>query len=179
MEVIGNVDMIKGFIEKKYQTEIKQLDKETELEIQRLKEEAKKREALHRSKIKTMTDAESRKAYSKIISEEELKAKRDFEEAREALIGNAFSELGERAKDIAHSKRYLDFVKQKMPKSDGMIIADSDFYKKYFGDVQVDSSIIGIKFQVDNITYDLSLDGMIESRRDMLRHKVSKSLFDK
>ena len=59
-----------------------------------------------------------------------------------------------------------------------MVITQSTA-KKYFGDVQVDSSIIGIKFQVDNITYDLSLDGMIESRRDMLRHKVSKSLFDK
>ena len=42
---------------------------------------------------------------------------------------------------------------------------------------RVDKNIIGIKFKAKEVLYDFSLDGIIASKKDVLRHAVSKILF--
>lgn len=184
MEVIGNIGLIKASIERKYDKEIDEIDKETEKEIELLKDEANKKISLQRARIKTYAESESKKAHSKIVSEGRLKAKKEFEEAREGFIKGVFSEALKKAKMIAHSKRYVDFVKERMPEEDGVkegvkIIGDSEFYKKHFGDVIIDDAIIGVKLMAKDVIYDLSLDGILTSKRELLRHKISKELFEK
>ena len=180
MEVIGNIELIKKSIERKYKKGLGELEKETEKEIELLRNEANKKLLLQKAKIKTETESESKKIFSKTISEYQLKAKKEFEEAREEFIKEIFLEALKKAKDIAYSKRYIDFVKEKMPKGEGIkIIGDSNFYSKYFEKVIIDKNITGVKFAAKEVIYDLSLDGILTSKREMLRHSVSKMLFEK
>lgn len=178
MEVIGNIELIKKSIQKKYEKEIRVIEKETSKEIEALNAEASKQKALQIAKIKTSRDAESRKVYSKILSEQRLNAKKQFEEAREEYIKEIFSEAFEKAKTIAHSNQYIDFVKSQSPSGSFSVTADGDFFKKHFKDVKIDKAIIGMKFQADEVSYDLSLDGILTSKRDVLRHSVSQVLFN-
>lgn len=176
MEILGNIEHIEQSIRQKYEKDIANIKRELEKTIAAKKQESKEQAEIKKSQLSTTTDFEVKKEYSKIVSEENLKAKRDFESAREQLIETVFNEAEKKAEKIAHSKDYIDFVKKRIPENCA-IIADSDFFKKYFDNIEIDKSIVGIKCKVDNIIYDFSLDGIIKSKRDELRHIITKLLF--
>lgn len=176
MEIFGNIEHIKESIKQKYEKDISNIQKELDKTIAAKKQEFKKQKEIELANISTATDFEVKKEYSKILSEQNLKAKRDFESAREDLIKTVFKEAEEKAIKIAHSKDYIDFVKKRVPEN-CTIIADSDFFKKYFDKIEIDKSIVGIKCKVGNVIYDFSLDGIMKSKRDELRNIVTKVLF--
>jgi len=179
MEVFGNIEALKGAIEKKYSAKIKQAEKETEKELAEIDKKLKKELELVNSHMKTITDAEVRKAQSMILSEEKLKAKSEFEGKREALIESVFEEAKKRVKKITRTKEYLDFVKNNMPKEENLsAIGDSDYYKTLFPDLKIDKNILGLKFEVEGAVYDFTLDNIINSKKDILRKEVSKILFE-
>ncbi len=182
MEIYGNIDGLKQAIEKKYADEIKKIEDETSSIIKQLEKESNNKISLKKSRISTLTNAEIRKATSKISSEENLKAKKEFEQKREDVINQVFDMAFKKAVTIAHSRKYIDFLKKNMPNEAKKyeITADSDFYKEYFPEakINIDNTIIGIKFRVGEITYDFTLDGAIKSQKDILRNKVSKTIFD-
>ncbi len=181
MEIYGNIDALKQSIEKKYADEIKKIEDETSAVIKQLEKEANNKVALINSRISTLTNAEIRKAASKIQSEENLKAKKEFEHKREELINHIFDMALKKSTTIVHSNHYIGFLKKNMPNESKKyeIIADSKFYTKYFPKtkIEVDNTIIGVKFRLGNITYDFTLDGAINAKKDVLRNKVSKTLF--
>jgi vacuolar-type H+-ATPase subunit E/Vma4 len=128
--------------------------------------------------MKTEIDAEVKKTSSMISSSAKLKAKKEFEEKREAIIESVFEKAMKKAKDIAHSEDYIDFVKKNIPDTKGLsAVGDSDYYSKVFQGIKIDKSIIGVKFESEGIVYDFTLDNMISSKKDILRHEVSKILF--
>lgn len=179
MEVFGNVDALKKSIEKKYSLKIKDVEKERDKHLAEIDRDIKKELNLLKSKMKNATDSEVKKMYSIVLSEEKLKSKKEFEEKRESLINSVFEEAKKKARKIAHSKEYLSYVDKNMPKGEkGLsIIGDSDFYKKEFPDLKIDENIIGLKFKSSELTYDFTLDNTINSKRDVLRHEISKILF--
>jgi len=177
MEVYGNVDALKGAIEKKYSSKIKAVEKEKEKQLVDIGKELKKKIEVLKLQMKTMTDAESKKAYSMILSGEKLKAKKEFEEKRESLIEAVFKEAMKRAKKVAHSDDYMEYVKKNMPDGGLQVVGDSDYYKKEFPGLNVDDSIVGMKFMSDDLIYDVTVDNMITSKKDVLRQEVSKILF--
>lgn len=177
MEIFGNVEALKGAIEKKYSSKIKEIEKEKEKQLGEIDEELKKKLELLRSHMKTIMDAEVNKAYSMILSGEKLKAKKEFEEKREALIDAVFKEAEKKAKSIVHTKEYIDFVNKNMPKEESLVIGDGDYYKKFFPKLKIDKNIMGLRFESEGVIYDFTLDNMIEAKRDVLRHEVSKVLF--
>ena len=176
MEILGNVEHIQDSIKQKYEKDISNIQKELDKTIAAKKQEFQKRKEVELANISTATDFEVKKEYSKILSEENLKAKREFESAREHLIKTVFKEAEKKAAKIAHSTDYIDFVKKRMPEN-CEIMADSDFFKKYFDNIEIDKSIVGVKCKVGNVIYDFSLDGIIKSKRDELRHIITKILF--
>jgi vacuolar-type H+-ATPase subunit E/Vma4 len=178
MEVFGNVEALKKAIEKKYSSMIKDIEKEKETQLVEIDKELKKKLGLLRSHMKTETDAETKKAGSMILSAAKLQAKKEFEEKREAIIESIFDKAKKKAKDVAHSSEYTDFVKKNMPDTKGLsVIGDSDYYSKLFPDLKIDKKIIGVKFEAEGVVYDFTLDSIIASKKDILRHEVSKILF--
>lgn len=178
MEIFGNVEALKGAIEKKYLAEIKKIEKEKEKQLAKIDKELNKKLELLKSHMKTITDAAINKTYSMVLSREKIKAKKEFEEKREAIIDAVFKEAEKKAKKIGHSKEYIDYVKRNMPKEkDFLVIGDSDYYKKFFPKLKVDKNIVGVKFKSEDVIYDFTLDNMISSKKDILRHAISKILF--
>lgn len=178
MEVFGNIEALKKAIEKKYASVIKEAEKEKENQLAEIDKELKNELELLRSHMKTGTDAEAKKAGSMILSSAKLQAKKEFEEKREAIIESVFEKTMKKAKDIAHSKEYTDFVKKNLPDAKGLsAIGDSDYYKKLFPDLKIGKKVLGLKFEAEGVVYDFSLDSIIASKKDILRHEVSKVLF--
>ena len=63
--------------------------------------------------------------------------------------------------------------------NDGIdVTGDGAYYKKEFPELEVDKSIVGIKFESEEVIYDFTLNNMIASKKDILRQEVSKILFD-
>lgn len=178
MEIFGNIEALKGAIEKKYLAEIKKIEKEKEKQLAEIDKELKKKLALLKSHMKTVTDAEVKKTHLMILSREKMKAKKEFEERREALIDAVFKEAEKKAKEIAHSKEYMDYVKANMPAEENLLVTgDSEHYKNLFPNLKVDKNIVGLKFESKSLVYDFTLDNMIGAKKDILRHEVSKVLF--
>ncbi len=178
MEIFGNVKALKGAIEKKYAAEIKKVEKDRDNQLAEIDKELRKKLELLGSHMKTAIDAEVKKTHSMILSEERLKAKKEFEEKRESLINAVFKEAERKAKKIAHSEEYIGFVKKNIPKEkDFLIIGDDDYYKRLFPKVNVDKNIIGLRLECEGLVYDFTLDNIIASKKDVLRYEVSKVLF--
>lgn len=178
MEIFGNVEALKGAIEKKYVSKIKEVEKEKGKELKEIEKELTNKLELLRSHMKTATDAEVKKAHSMILSAEKLKAKKEFEEKRESIILSVFKEAEKRAKEIAHTEEYLDFVAKDMPEEKKTaIVGDDKYYKTAYPKMKVRKGIIGLKFESKDVTYDFTLDNLISSKRDVLRQEVSKVLF--
>lgn len=178
MEVFGNIEALKKAIERKYASIVKDAEKEKEKQLAGIDRELKGKLELLRSHMKTEGDAEVKKTTSMISSAAKLKAKKEFEEKREAMIESVFEKAMKKAKDIAHSKDYTDFVKKNVPDTKGLsAVGDSDYYSKVFPEIKIDKSIIGVKFVSEGVVYDFTLDNMIYSKKDILRHEVSKILF--
>lgn len=178
MEVFGNVEGLKNFIEKRHSSEIELIKLEKEKQLKEADKKLKKELELLRSHMKTLTDADVKKAYSKILSEEKLKAKKVFEEKREAIINSVFAEAEKKAAKIVHTSEYINFVKRNMPQEKGLlVIGDSNYYKKAFPKIKVDKSILGLKFESEGAIYDFTLDNLIASKKEILRQEVSRVLF--
>lgn len=178
MEVFGNVEGLKDYIEKRYSSEIKLIKAEKEKQLEEIDKILKKELELLRSHMKTLTNADVKKAYSMILSEERLKAKKEFEEKREAIINSVFAEAEKKAEKIVHTSEYIDFVRKNMPQEKGLlVVGDSNYYKKAFPKVKVDKNMLGLKFESEGVTYDFTLDNMIASKKEILRQEVSRILF--
>lgn len=178
MEMFGNVEALKKAIEKKYSSKIKEVEKDRDRQIEGINKELKKEFDLIGLRMKTVTDAAIKKTHSMILSSEKLKAKKEFEEKREALIYEIFRKAEKKTGKIAHSKEYVDYVKKNMPKAKGLVVkGDSTYYKKEFPKLKTDKNIVGVKFESEDVIYDFTLDNMINSKKDVLRQEVSKILF--
>ena len=177
METFGNIEALKGAIEKKYSSKIKQTEKERDQTLADIDKELNKKLELLKSHMETTTDAEVKKTHSMILSGEKLKAKKEFEEKREELIEGVFKEAGKKAKSIAHSKEYLDYVESNLPGGEFSSIGDSNYYEKAFPNMEIDKELIGVKFESNGVIYDFTLNNIIASKKDILRHEVSKVLF--
>ncbi|MCD6414002.1 MAG: V-type ATP synthase subunit E [Candidatus Diapherotrites archaeon] len=180
MQTFGDVERLKEAIKKKYDAEISAIQRQTEEEIRAIQAETKEKIKLMAANIRSQAEREAVQAESKVLSEERLKAKREFEKTREQLIEKTFSEIRAKLASVAHSKRYLNFIKKKLNEINlehYTVIADSSYYKTIFPNYTTDKNIIGVKLVSDNMTYDLTLDTALEAKKDELRLKISELLW--
>jgi vacuolar-type H+-ATPase subunit E/Vma4 len=175
MEVLGNVDKLKKSIETKFDQKIKDIDSERKEQLAIVKKELKKKLELLSVHMKTATDSEAKKTYSMLLSTEKLKAKKKFEEKRESMIQKIFLTAQKKAKKVTQSDEYLEFVNKNKPEN-AQVIGDS-YFKKHFPEIKADDNIIGVKFNAKGIVFDFTLDSMVASKSDLLRHEISQVLF--
>lgn len=178
MKVYGNIEALKSSIKKKYSAQIRAIEKDIEKKIKELKKETERKIALIKSRTKTLADLEAKKLYAMLMNEAILKAKRDFEKKREELINKVFDEAYKKAKKIAHTHEYIEYVKRKIPKEELEVIGDSPYYEKFFPNLKIDKNVIGLKFKSTNVVYDFSLDSGLKSQKEKLRHIINKILFE-
>lgn len=178
METFGNIDGIKSVIEKKYTLNIDQVLKEKEKKLEEIDNEIRKKLTKLRSKMLSIKDTESKRKYSIILTEEKMKAMKQFQEKREELINSVFAEAEKRAKEITRNEKYIEYVKKNMPKIESFkIVADDDYYQKFFPELEIDKSITGVVFKSGEIIYDFDLNHLVESKKDSLRYELSEILF--
>lgn len=179
MEVHGNIEELKKAVAKKYELEINKIKADTEKAIKSVHEEHRTKLDALKDQMKQKAHMEVQKAYAKVLSSEKLAAKKAFEERREHLISQVFEKAQKAALEVAHSDQYKEYVKKHIPTTEFSVVADSEQYKDLFKDVsmEVDPHIAGVKLQAGNTIIDLTLDGAIASRKEVLRHGVSKVLF--
>ncbi len=180
MEVYGNLDAVKQAIEQKYSAEINAINKEANGAIALIKKESESQLKAEKARTDLLVEAESKKAYAKILSEQKLKAKQEFESKREAMINKVFAAAENKAPKMVEDKKYIDFVMKNLPKGEDLVVyAHIDSYKESLpvDSVKVDKSLVGVKFVAGNIEYDFTLDSAINSRKEQLRHAISEVLF--
>lgn len=180
MKIYGDIEALKSSIEKKYGQKIGEVERATDKKIEGMRKEADEKIALKKAHISTLTESEVRKEYSKILSEEELKARNEFEKKRDSMIKKIFGDAKKGAKKKAHNKKYISHLKANMPKGKGFsVVADSKAaYKTVSDNIKVDKSIAGVKFVSEDLSYDFTLDGAIDAKREQLRHAIIKALFE-
>ena len=179
MKVYGDIKKIEASIEKHYAEELRPLKQEADKRIAEIKNENSERLNLLKAEKKSRAEADAKLAYARLVNEQKLKAKRIFEETREALVNGVFCEVMKQAAKKAHTKHYLAYVKSFIPKTSEKLIAtgDSDYYKALFKDIKVDKSITGVKFEAGNVIYNLTFDAMLSSKKEQIRDIVIRALF--
>lgn len=179
MEVFGNAKSLMNEIEHRYNKEIAKLDLETERSLAELKKKAEEEIGFWKSKYDLYCEAEAKKRASRIISEEKLKAKKEYEQVREDLINEVLLLAEKQAGTFAHSKSYIDFVKKNIPPfKEYNVIAGSEKYSQAFpkSNIAVDTSIQGIKIEKDGVVYDFSVSSALQSKREALRRTISTTI---
>jgi vacuolar-type H+-ATPase subunit E/Vma4 len=176
MQIYGNIQALKKGIEEKYAKEIRDIDKDITSQIREINKETDKKVNLMKADQKTVREEEVRKTKSRVMNEEKLKAKKAFEEAREKMIDSVFKDAEKKLGKKANEKAYIDLVKKKIPKDAQAIVGDA-VLKKHFSNAKMDKTVIGVKFKSENIIYDFSLNGLLESRKEHLRSVITKSLW--
>lgn len=178
MQVFGKAEELKEFMRKKYDSDIKEVGKEHELNAQKAKREIEKEVNALKSKARSQTQREVVQARSKTFSEEKLKAKKEFEKTREELIHTVLVRAEKGLPGLVHSKRYLNYLSKKAKGLKNCeVVADSDYYKKLFPKYTKDPTIIGVKLVSGEVTYDFTLSTAFKANKELLRREVSNVLF--
>lgn len=178
MQVFGDERKLKEFIKDKYDSKIKELDSEYQEKIREAEAQIEEKIEEKKRALDAETQKEITQAKSKTLSEERLKAKQNFEKTREKLITETLEQVEDGLMAQAHSKEYLEYLKNKTKGlKDFEVIADSDYYKKVFPKYKKDNSIIGVKLLSGELTYDLTLSTAFNAKKELLRQKASETLF--
>jgi len=180
MKAFGNAEAVKAFIKNKYDKQIQEIRQQVKQEREKSSEEVNQRLQEAEASIEDSMKLELRQARTRAATRAKMEAKLGFQETREQLINQVLDEARKKMLDVAHSKKYLDYLKKyskQLP--DGVkIYADSDYYKNVFPKYSINDSIIGVKAEGKEVTYDFTLPALLENKKDKVRQAVSKTLFE-
>ena len=173
MKVYGNLELFKERINQDFDKQVDDLHKETGKQETEINDSYKAKIKEFNKEFDQKIEQEANSLKVRVINEEKLKAKVDYEEEREKLINEVFDKATEQLKKAVHTKKYVDYIKAKLPKLSKMeIIADSDFFKQYFKNVKVDASLTGMKVISGNEIYDFTADSLMDAKKDSFRSEV-------
>ncbi len=177
MTVLGNVDKFKKRLEKVYERKLKDYKGLALKEEQQLRHDFETGKNAIDLNTKIAIERESKLEVRRIINKEKFRAKQIYEQKREEIISEVFSQALERAGDFVKSKDYIKYVKSCIPNKTGIVVkADSkDYDIKY--NVKVKKGIIGIKAIDGRVIYDFTVQGLIDAKFESLRLMVDKELF--
>jgi len=178
MEVFGNVELLKEEISSVMNEKLNTLKQELEEFKGQVSEENGRKLTDLREQHKTTLNQDLKKAYSQIIGEKTLEAKKAYEEKREQLIDEVFAEVLKKSKSITNTAKYVSFVKSQAPKGKNVkVFGDCNYYKKSFSKMKLDKSISGLRFEEGDVSYDFTVERMIKVRKEELRRQVNATLF--
>ncbi len=178
MQVFGNLESLKKEISSVMDGKMGEIKEELDSYKGEVSLDTKKKIDLLREKHKTTLDQDLKKGYSQILGEKTLTAKKSYEEKREELIDKVFEGVLKKAKDITRTAKYINFVKAQRPAGKRVkAFGDSATFKKHFPRFSVDNSIVGVRFEDGEVSYDFTVERMLKVRREELRTLVNSELF--
>ena len=177
MRVFGNVDSLKQEITAVMEGKLKELEKElADFKAETDRDIDRKIETL-REQHKTTLAQDLKKEHSQILGEKTLSARKEYEEKREALIDKVFTSVLKKAKETTKSPKYINFVKTQLPSGRHVqAYGDNSYYKKFFPNMKLDNSIVGLRFSDGEVSYDFTVERMLNVRREELRSLVNAKL---
>jgi len=179
MQVYGNTEGLKKEIEQKYEAQIKEIMSKAQSEVNAIIKEADEKAEMIIEQAKTDAESASREAMQRVLNEEKLKAKREFEEAREKLILEVIEKVKRKAKEVSKSNEYLAFLKANVPKEKNAVVfgGSEASYKKVFPKMKADKTIVGVKITAEDVVYDFTLENMINSNEEVVRRTITTEMF--
>ncbi|MCB9362374.1 hypothetical protein H6504_02970 [Candidatus Woesearchaeota archaeon] len=175
MITLGNTDGLKKKIQQKYAADLREYNKEIDSQIAQMQTEQEKMLDTLKRRHKADLDQLSENTYAKVKSELTLQAKKDFEQARDALLQEVIAQAKADAKRLTSSKEYKDFVQAK---TEGLKItkteADDDSYGLPHTTVVKGST--GVKVYTAEAVYDLTVENLMELQKDRIRSIVYKAI---
>lgn len=177
METIGDIEELKKKIEEQYQKQITETEASTQKEVQNIAAQTQEKISLIEEQAQTDAKEAAKEAKQRVFNEQKLKAKKEFEFAREKIVQKVLEEVKKQAPKIALSNEYIGFAKKNAPKGTKItVFGNSPKYKKHFSKMIFDKSITGLRFESENIVHDMSVDKIIEANEDAIRRIIVEEL---
>ena len=178
METFGNIESLEKKIEAKYQSQIREIEASAQKEADGILDNSEKQIAVLLEQAKTDAKEAALEAKQRVFNEQKLVAKKEFEFAREKFIQQVFEEVKIQAPIVALTKEYIKFAKQNAPAGKKVVVyANSPKYRNFFPKMVLDKSIIGIRFESENLVHDLSIDGALTSKSEEIRRIIISEMF--
>jgi hypothetical protein len=175
MELHGNINGLKEAIQKDYDEKIEEINKEKNIKINELKKIFNNELNELENELQQNQELKLKEIKTRVLNEQKLAAKYEFEKAREELIQTVMSEIKQDFSKIMKSKKYLDFAKKSIPAN--AIIYGNPFFKQEFQNLKIEKDLIGLRFEQENIIYDLSLNALFEAKEFSIREKIAGILW--
>jgi len=178
MKVFGDIEGLKKEISNTFELQVKETEEETEKQVKALNSEAEKKAEAIMEQAKTDCEALAREAKQRVLNEEKLKAKKNFEESRERLIMKVIEEAKNEISKKAKSKEYLDFLKANKPNENAVQTLGSEAsYKAIFPQMKADKNLRGVKVITSDAVYDLTLDNLLQVNEELVRRTITQNIF--
>ena len=162
MKTFGEVKAVETAIEEKYSGRAKELENEKRRRLAEISSAKEKELKLIKANAETQLAGYVKEARARAMIEEKLAAQKDYEQARESLINQAFEKMLGKAKETASGKEYQEFVKRQRPEEHGL---------------KEEKTSSGVKFIGKDIAWDFTIEGLLEAEHDMIRRTLSRQLF--
>jgi vacuolar-type H+-ATPase subunit E/Vma4 len=175
MEVIGDIEGMKAAIRAEYQKRLRDIEEQKRTRLAEVKAKAKAESSALKKRHAGELEARLREARGIVLNEQKLSAKRRFEEAREAMISDVIEAARKRFQTVVGSKRYLDFVRKRVPKK--TVVYGPPSLKKHFRGLRVEKGLTGIRFVQGNVICDLTLESLLEAKEAAVRDRIIKALW--
>ena len=178
MKLIGSISSLENEIKRKYRRDVERLENEAEKRIRKIRNATK-------AKLKEI-DNEQRPIIKQAkelgkrahLNEIRMKMKLEYQREKEKLVNQLITDVKKDMKKIAHSKEYLEYIKRHMvDEKDLEVYADSNYYQKLFKKkIHVVKGITGVKLVGKDITYDLTLESIMEEKLPKIKTVISREL---
>jgi vacuolar-type H+-ATPase subunit E/Vma4 len=178
MELYGSPEGLKREIESKYKKEISKVQDSAETRAREIISDAKKSAEEIIEQAKTDAQVAAREAKQRVLNEEKLKAKKEYEIHREKLIRKVFEKIDAEIPRISKSREYLAFLKRNAIKNGTISALGSRLeYKKIFPKMTLNKTINGVKVFSSEAVYDYTLESMLRTQEENVREIVVKKIF--
>ncbi|MBN2127120.1 MAG: hypothetical protein JW703_01875 [Candidatus Diapherotrites archaeon] len=175
MELHGSINGLKEAIQKDYAEKIEEINREKNAQINELRKKFKEESILLEDELQQNQELKLKELKTRVLNEQKLAAKHEFEKAREEIIQKVMTEIKQDFSKIMKSKEYLEFAKKSIPEN--AVVYGNPFFKNDFQNLKAEKDLMGLRFEKENIIYDLSLDALFEAKEFLIREKIANILW--
>jgi hypothetical protein len=181
MEVFGNLKWLKNELKHRYQEMLEDERKRLKQEIEKIAAETEKRKRELEQQISRAAEQQALAESVKLANEVKIRAKREFELAREKLLQEVLKELRKEALKKLKTKEYARFVASKVSGNNLRVTSCLPNLKselKGISSFKLDKHVQGAIIVSDTAVFDLTIDTLLQEKHTQLREVLAKNLFE-
>ncbi|GEM_PF-5762762 len=177
MKVVGSIASLEKEIRRKYESDLRKLEKEAKQRIEKIRSTTRDKLKAIRERNKPRINRIKETSKRAALNEVKMKWKLEYQREKEKMANTIINEIRKDLRKIAHSKSYLDYLKRKMPKGNFEVYADSNYYQKLFKKkIKIDRSITGVRLIGKDVVYDFTLESILNAKMPRIKMVISKVL---